>query len=365
MSGLSGFFFKKSWSTTGTGGLEEIFPFAYHSHEFISCDAAFTYAKILTDTLERISGLSDIEETLFWDNFLEASNTEGLVSLLAQALTDKADLFIVYSPSVNVLRKATHMEADQIKKDYEERGESSVGAYLSFKNYRRSDMLKVYSSLEYGILASFHKTINLAKATQLKMNDMRASVALTDASVAIAQAKAVADALRNGKDVLLDAKDVIENASPDITPTEKAIMFLNSKRAYILGMPMAYISGLQTGGIGSTGEADTKAVERGLKQYFYAILKPAIKSIFKKDVEFVTQDFRQVTSALELLKTFDLVSDDYLSRKSKQEIAARMFEVDPKEELRALKKEAKEDELNPPDNERESEDEDDSGDAEI
>src|SRR5690606_29068033 len=151
------------------------------------------------------------------------------------------------------------------------RGESETGVFISFKGYRRTDMLTIYSNLEYCILASLHKTVNIAKAVQIKINDLRASVSLNDSEVARAQARSIATALGKGKDVYLDVKDIIEAARIDTAPTEKAIGFLDAKRAFILSLPLSYISGLQTPGIGSTGEADARAVDNGLKQYFLTV----------------------------------------------------------------------------------------------
>lgn len=323
-------------------GIEEIYPLHLSSDVFRKSDILATYTKILTDVIERTHGIGEDHESLLWDNCLQNESTNGLITLLAEAMTCQSELFLVYKPGVNILRHADQKEREKIIADYKKSGESKTGVYISFRNYRRTDMLIIYSLLEYCALSSFHKTVNISKAVQIKINDMRASTALADASVAIEQAKSIAEALREGNDVMLDVKDQVTTATPNIEPTEKAIGFLDAKRAYILGLPISYVSGLQTPGIGSTGEADMRAVERGLKQYFKSIVHPVLLALFGDDTTFKTQDFRQIASGLEALKTFDLVSDESLSAKSKQEIIARMFDLNPKEELRALKKEAKE-----------------------
>jgi hypothetical protein len=243
---------------------------------------------------------------------------------------------------VKVLRRATHDEEVKIKTDYEKTGKSSVGVFVSFRKYIKTDMLTLYSALEYCVLASLYKTMNLAKAVQIKVKDLRAGVSLNDAELAANQAKEIACALKAGKDVMLDAGDEIATASPDVSPTEKAMQFLDRKRAFVLALPFAYITGEQTGGLNASGEADTMAVERGLKLYFASIIQPVLKALFQVDVEFKSQDFRTITSALEALKAFELASDENLSREAKQEILARMFGLDPDEEKKALEKEAKE-----------------------
>lgn len=333
---------KKNTGISNPSELPEIFPFSVRKDVFTYADITATYLKILTDTVERTHGLPKKYYPLLWDNCVQDSTQFGLIHLLADAMTKKNDLFLVYIPSTNILRKATSQEQQQIKLDYEKSARSDVGVFISFKNYRRSDMLFIYSELEHCILSSLHKNLSLARAIQLKMSKLRENVALNDSAMVQAQAREIATALNLGKDIYLDKLDDIMTATPDSTAAEKAIAFLDAKRAFILGLPLSYISGLQSGGIGATGEADTRAIEQGLRLYFLTIIQPTIKALFDVDVEFKSQDFRQLSVALEMLKTFDLVSNDFMSREAKIEVTQRVFDLDPSEEKAALKKEAKE-----------------------
>lgn len=335
----------------GDSELPEIYPLVLTASVFMDTDIQSTYTKILTDVLERTHGIPDKLIPLLWDNCVQSESTSGLISFLVQAMLKKADLFIVYNRTLDVIRLADSSEQQKIREDYKKSGESKVGVFLSFKNYRRTDMLLIYSALEYCVLASLHKNVNLAKAVQLKMRELRGSVALSDAGVAIAQAKAIAEALRNGRDIFIDAGDEITTATPNIDPTKAAIGFLDAKRAFVLDLPVSYVTGEQTSGIGSTGEADMRAVERGLKQYYFSIVRPVLKALFNLETEFKSQDFRTMTTALEALKTFELVSDEVLSKQSKREITARLFDIDPEAEEKALEAEAKEREENPPEDE--------------
>jgi hypothetical protein len=352
----------KFWNKTTESNdeLPDIFPLDVVQRDFTRMDILSTYTKILTDTIERTFGIPKQLEKLLWDNCVQTESNDGLITLLAEAMTEQRDLFIVYSPSVKILRKATEKEEAQIRDDYKKMGESKVGVYISFKKYRRTQMLLVYSSFEYCVLASLNKTLNISKAVQIKINDLRASVSLNDSEVAKEQGQKIAKALSNGKDVMLDKNDEITSANPDTSSTEKAIGFLDAKRAFILSLPISYISGLQTAGIGSTGEADTKAVERGLKQYFVSIVQPVLNSLFNIETKFKSQDFRQMNTALEVLKTFDLVSDENMSREAKQEIVSRVFELDANEERANIEKESRKREQDnqgnqPPQNEEDEE----------
>jgi hypothetical protein len=342
----------KSDKELGDSEIPNIFPLALQKDVFIASDIFSTYLKILTDVIDRTSGLSKEVEPALWDNCLQSEAPSGLVSLLADAMSCKRELFIVFKASTKVVRIADKEEEKKIRADYQKNGESPTGVFVSFKDYERTDMLRIYSDFEYCVLGSLNKSLNLAKAIQMKISDLRQSVSLSDSGVAREQAKSIARALGRGNDTYMDAKDVIETAQVDTSPAEKAIAFLDSKRAFILGLPLSYIAGEQTQGIGATGQADSRAVERGLRQYYVSIIRPVTAALFKKETSFKSNDFSQIGSSLEVAKTMDLVSEAYISNDSKQEIVARAFDLDPAEEKKkidaGLKKQAEEAKNNPP-----------------
>lgn len=332
--GLWGDIFKSA-SELGDSELPNIFPLSIVDSVFIKADILSTYSKILTDVVDRTTGLAEKDEPALWDNCLQSETSKGLITLLSEAMHEQADLFLVYK--TGVLRIATNEEKTKILADYKKSASSDVGIFVSFRNFKKTEMLKIYSSFEYCALSSLNKSVNIAKAVQVKISDLRKSVSMADSAVAKEQGKSIARALGNGKDVMLDKLDEITTAQIDMEPTEKAIAFLDAKRAYILGLPISYISGEQTPGIGSTGEADMRAVERGLKQYYNQIIGPVFKALFDTDTKFKSQDFRQMTSNLELLKTFELITADAgISQESKNEIVWSIFDLDAKEEKKRL-----------------------------
>ena len=327
MSSLLPQWFSFLGKAAGSDELPDIFALSINSTEFVKTDVVSIYSKILTDVVERTHGLDDEQQFLLWDNCLKSEASSGLITLLAEAMCDKADLFLVIDSGV--LRKANHAEQSQIEADYKKQAMSAVGIFVSFKKYARTDMVKLYSGLEFCTVASLNKTMNLAKAIQFKMNDMRAGTSLNSSEEVINQAKSIAAALGKGKDVLLDGKDSIETAAPDMGSTKESVEFLNQKRAFYLGMPESYIVGEQTGGIGSTGENDTKAVERGLKNYYFSIVKPTLEALFPgQKLSYKSQDFRQFTQGLEALKTFSLIDDELISNDDKKKLINQLFDFD-------------------------------------
>jgi hypothetical protein len=324
--GLSTFF---GFSTTdATDELPDIFPFSIKQDDFIRIDVMSIYAKILTDVVERTHGLDDEKQALLWDNCLKSESEDGLITMFAKAMTDKKDLFIIYDQALKLVREATPTESNVIREDYKKTGGSNNGIFMSFRNYNRTDMIKIYSSFEYCSVSSMHKSMNIAKAIQIKISDLRKSVSLADSAEAKGQAKSIATALGKGKDVYLDKEDSIEAAITDITTVQTAVKFLNQKRAFYIGMPSSYIDGEQTGGLNATGEVDTKAVERGLKNYYFSIVKPALEAIFKIKLSYKSQDTRQITQGLSALQTFSLVDDELISLEHKVLVINQLFDFD-------------------------------------
>lgn len=296
-------------SESNCGELPALFNLSCTEETFIRNDITALYKKILGDVMQRTYGLTDEQQISVWDNCLKSEASRGLISLLAEAMYAKSELFLVYKEGV--LRKADNNETDQIKLDYSRSGSSSVGVYVSFKELTLSTMLILYSQMEYSVLGSLNKKMNVSNAIQFKMDKLRGSVGAVDKAQIEIQAKTICNALSNGKNVLLDGEDNIESPTVQMDSTEQAIEFLDGKRSFITGLPLAYINGQQTTGIGSTGQADSKAIDRGLKYYFISIFKPVCEALFNTKVSFVvSEDSSSLASALEALKTFELLQVD-------------------------------------------------------
>jgi len=311
--------------------LPDIYPIPVSEKDFVSIDVKCIYKRILVDVLERTQGISDELKVLLWDNCLASEKQDGLVTLVAKAMVNKSELFLIYNPALKMIRQADRDEQAQIKADYLQRGESSVGIFITFKNYELTDMVKFYSQLQYCAVGGLWKQSNITKALQLKFNDMRASVALNDQADIKTQAINLATALKNGRDVYLDAKDIVETATVDMTATNSQTDFITQKRSFYLGLPASYLIGEHTSTMGDTGKKDGKAIERGLKAYYFSIVKPIIEGIFKIRTTFKSEDSEGLSAALETLKTMDITSDEYLSRENKTLIVNKSFGLDENE----------------------------------
>lgn len=305
--------------------LPDIYPIPIAQGEFVKIDVQNIYTRILTDVLERTEGIPNDKQKLLWDNCSAGESQDGLVTLVAKAMVSKTDLFLVYDKSVKVIRKATSAEEQKIKDDYKTKAESPIGIYITFKNYTRTDMVKLYSALEHCSVGGLYKAMNLSKAVQLKFNELRSSVGMNDSADVKTQAKAIADGLKDGKDIMLDAKDIIETAKPDLTATNSAMEFIAAKQSFYLGLPASWITGQQSKGLSDTGKSDSKSVERGLKPYYFSIIKPVCDMLFGVVTSFKSEDFDMLTSANETLKTFEITDEKYISADNKLKIVSKLY----------------------------------------
>lgn len=313
--------------------LQDIFPLPIELRAFVEADLKTILKRILTDTIERTHGASDqIWSHLLWDSCVASDGRDGLVTLLAETMLVRGEICLTYKRGTNVLVKADGATAAQIKTDYEAKGASPLGVLITFKNYDAVDLLRVYSTLEHCVLGSMHKTVNISKAVQIKIDKLRESVAAIDRAPIEGQAEAIADALARGVDVYLDGNDSIESATPNTDPIKEAVTFLNQKRAYVLGLPEAYIAGVLAGGLGGAGGADARAVDRGLKPFHISIIKPVLKAIWGVDTEYMPNDEAELLAAINVLKELDLVSDRYMTKQAKRKIIARVFNLNAEEE---------------------------------
>jgi len=296
---------------TSSAELPDLWPLPLAQLEFIRIDVIQTYSKILTDTLERTVGVPDKLYPLFWDNCLLTESGDGLVTRLAKAMEAKRDLFLYYDEATQVVREATP-EEKQLAEDAFKNGKTlkSKVVPVSFSKYIRTDMVKLYSALEHCTVRGLYKSSNLSTAVQYKINDLRASVSLVDQDKAKEQAKVIANSLKKGKDVYLDAKDEIALLEPALDAVKASMQLLNEKRCWYLNLPLCYIAGDSgSTSLADSGDSDAKAIDRGLKSYFFSIVKPVVEALFNVKVSFKTQDLSQIGPAQDLMKTFELTPD--------------------------------------------------------
>lgn len=285
------------------------------------------YKKILQRCYSRSEGAQDAEkiQSLF-DSSEKSGSPRGLISLLAKAMTDKAEIAIIYE--AGVVRLATSDEKEQIKKDYEDKAKSSLGILVSFKDYCLTDLVKGYMSMIYDILSSMNTQVGLAKALQIKVAMLRSTVSVNGKDEPIAQAKAINEALTKGQSVLMDEKDRVEVLKLDSASVEAAFKFVCSLLASDLGVSLSFITGELTTGMSATGEADSNADEYGFQDYFNSIFKPSCDKLYGWNLVFVSDDWRYTGTMLD--KLIIVENSSILSDEQKRIYAERTIPISDK-----------------------------------
>lgn len=280
------------------------------------------YKKILQRTYSRTEGAKDNDKisSLFDSN--ERSNAlRGLISLLAKAMTDKAEITIVYDSGV--ARIAKEDERKIIEADYKKSAKSDKGVLLSFKNYCLSDLLLAYMSMLYDILASMNTQVGLAKALQIKISNLRSTVSMAGKDEPITQAKDINTALKAGRSVLMDEKDKVETLTINSESAQAAFQFVCSLIASELGVSLSFVTGELTTGMSATGEADQNADEYAFQDFFNSIFKPTCDQLYGWNLSFISDDWRYFSSMIGSLIAVE--NSGLLSLEQKQAFANRLL----------------------------------------
>jgi hypothetical protein len=150
--------------------------------------------------------------------------------------------------------------------------------------------------------------MNVAKAVQLKINDLRKLVSDSDKGSPVKQGREIVSGLKEGRSVMLDVADKIEHSDVEMEATEVAIKFINGLISFYLNAPLSYVNGQLAQGISTTGESDVTAVERCLESFFNSVFKPVSDEIFKSDISFAGDDWRKLGAVANIMPVIESTS---------------------------------------------------------
>ena len=313
---------------TYTGGqvvtdLASPYKLTVNEKNFVDFQTALLYQKILKRCYAKSNGFPDEAALNLWDS-VELSNAQyGTISLISNAMTDKKELILVNDSGI--IRVATYQEAEAIKKDYAEGKTSQKGVYMNFRKYTMTDIIKIYMSLIYDIMGGAKTNLGLAKALQIKIADLRKTVATSSSEDAVAQVKKIVKALKEGKSVGIDAGDSIVTTELQTTPIVDGLKLVYGCLASLLGVSTSFICGELTSGMAVTGEADVNANEDGIKDFFNSVFKPIHEKLFDIKLTFKTDNWRKVKEFSSIIPYIE--SSMYLDEAKKKELINSTFEV--------------------------------------
>ena len=290
--------------------------------DFVDFKVITLYAKILRRCYAKSSGLSDEQAANLWDSVDLGDAQHGIINKVSFAMAKKKELILFKDGGI--VREAEQAEADQIKKDYEERGRSEKGVYLNFKKYAMTDVLRLYMAFIFEIIRGAWVNVNLTKALQLKIADARKTIAASDAADPMQVASNVVSALKDGKSVFLDAGDEVKTTDLQTQAIKDALSLVYGLLAGELGVSTAFICGELTSGMAVTGEADVNANEDGIKDFFNSVFKPIMDKLFGVSLKFKSDNWRRIKEFAQIIPFVETA--EYISEEKKRELLERLFE---------------------------------------
>lgn len=290
--------------------------------DFVDFKVITLYAKILRRCYAKSSGLSDEQAANLWDSVDLGDAQHGIINKVSFAMAKKKELILFKDGGI--VREAEQAEADQIKKDYEERGRSDKGVYLNFKKYAMTDVLRLYMAFIFEIIRGAWVNVNLTKALQLKIADARKTIAASDAADPMQVASNVVSALKDGKSVFLDAGDEVKTTDLQTQAIKDALSLVYGLLAGELGVSTSFICGELTSGMAVTGEADVNANEDGIKDFFNSVFKPIMDKLFGVSLKFKSDNWRRIKEFAQIIPFVETA--EYISEEKKRELLERLFE---------------------------------------
>lgn len=287
---------------------------------FVDFQTSLLYQKILKRCYAKSIGMNDEQARNLWDS-VELSNAQyGTITRIADAMTKEKELVLVNDSGI--VREATSEEADEIKKAYAE-GKQTTGAYMNFQKYTMTSIIKVYMSLVFDIMGGAKVNLGLAKALQMKIADLRKTIATSSSEDAEKQAKAIASALKEGKSTCLDAGDSIVTTPLQTQPITDGLKLVYGCLASLLGVSTSFVAGELTSGMAVTGEADVNANEDGIKDFFNSVFKPIHDKLFNIQLKFKTDNWRKFKEFAQVIPYVE--SSMFITEEQKKQFFEYLF----------------------------------------
>lgn len=289
---------------------------------FVDFQTALLYQKILKRCYAKSQNFPEKEALNLWDS-VELSNAQyGTISLISNAMTRKQELILVND--AGIVRLATSDEAEAIKKDYGEGKTSQKGVYMNFQKYTMTDIIKIYMGLIYDIMGGAKTNLGLAKSLQVKIADLRKTIATSSSEDAVVQSQKIVEALKDGKSVGIDAGDSIVTTELQTQPIVDGLKLVYGCLASLLGVSTSFICGELTSGMAVTGEADVNANEDGIKDFFNSVFKPIHDKLFDIKLKFKTDNWRKIKEFASVIPYIE--SSMYISEKQRKAFFDFIFE---------------------------------------
>lgn len=303
--------------------------------DFIQTRTTVLFEKILKRCYHKTAGIAeDKHNSIAMSVFLSVENgTEqnGAIPLVAQAMTNRQRLYLVYNEKIGLVRKATAEEQQELTLSYVKNNnalgvlENGLrGMILNFSNYKLTTLIKCYMALIYAVMDSANTQVNLSRSLQIKINKLRDNISVLASDDAIKQAGNINTNLKEGRSVLLDNLDNVIQTAVNAQSTKDALNIFYSALASDLGLSVSFVSGELTSGMSATGDADINYEEDGIKDFWVSIWRPICLRLYNQpNVKFITNRWRNIGIKLQNLVYVE--NSDLFTEEQKKEYAQSIF----------------------------------------
>ena len=287
------------------------FDLSLKEKDFVDYMVSDLYQSILTMCFDKIifpESEKDFKDKIipsFYDNLSVEGINKGIIKNLAYAIVLNQPVFLVNASAGDdiIVRQGTEEELQKYKK---EQGNIKKQIQMDFTKYNQSKALRLFYSMIYWIIRATNTNVKISNSVLVKIAKLRELVAKEDAEEVIKQAKEINDAIKKGNSIIADKDDTMERLEINSQATKDALDVVFSLISGLIKMPLSFVNGELTTGLTQTGDSDNLAIERGLKNYYYTILKPCTEKLFETKTRFTSDNTAKLKTLIGILPQLEL-----------------------------------------------------------
>ncbi len=287
------------------------FDLSLSEKNFVDYMVSDLYQSILTMCFDKIifpDAEQDFKDKItpsFYDNLSVEGINKGIIKNLAYGIVQNQKVFLVNASAGDniIVRQGTQEELQKYEK---EQGNIKNQIQMDFTKYNQSKALKLFYSMIYWIIRATNTNVKISNSVLVKIAKLRELVAKEDADEVIKQAKEINDAIKKGNSIIADKDDTMERLEINSQATKDALDVAFSLVSGLIKMPLSFVNGELTTGLTQTGDSDNLAIERGLKNYYYTILKPCTEKLFETKTRFSSDNTAKLKTLIGILPQLEL-----------------------------------------------------------
>lgn len=291
--------------------LKLAFDLNVNERDFVNYMVADLYQNILTMTFDKIifPGKESFKDNIissFYDNYSVENIQKGIIKNLSIAMERTEPVFFVnasISEKEVIVRTGT---SEELEKYEEAKGNVKKQIKMDFSKFHQAKLLKIFYQMIYWIIRATNTNVKISNSVLVKIAKLRELVAKEDADDVIIQAKEINNALKQGNSIIADKDDSLDRLEINSQSSKDALNEVFNLISGLIKMPISFLNGELTTGLTQTGDSDNLAIERGLKNYYYMILKPIIEKLFEVRCAFSSDNTAKLKTLISMLPQLEL-----------------------------------------------------------